>query len=333
MGYAVELLVTRGVAVLMASLVTACGVAAPPGETRSTSASSTPVATSDATPGATVKPTPRTAIIGTFDAGGDGWGMTKARGALWIQVDPPVDAIVRIDIETGAATPVVPGGRKAKSGPEGLWVEGGDWLARVDPTTGKESLRVPMGGHFALADGAVWLANELGLHRIDPETGLVDNPIAWSDAAPCAQPKDLAVAFDSAWLACKEGHVVRIVIATGESTMIPTGSGAHTFAVTEDRVWVTNYQAGSVSRIDPVSNTATTIKGTGSGVGITSGDGYIWAAMPHGISRIDPVTASIVDTISLGLGEYYELVWDDGIIWASTRGKRVLKVDISNPSP
>ena len=259
--------------------------------------------------------------------------MTKAGGALWIQVDPPVDAIVRIDAETGSATPAVPGGHKAKSGPEGLWVLGGGWLVRVDAATGKESLRVPMGGAFALADGAVWLLNDAGLHRIDPETGTVDKPIALSGASACESTKDLAVAFDSAWLACKEGHVVRIDLGTGNAAIIPTAAGAHTFAVTKEGVWVTNYQAGSVSRIDSKTNDVTTIPGTGSGVGITSGDGYIWAAMPHGISKIDPGTAAIVDTISIGLGEYYGLVWDDGVIWASTRGNRVLKVDVSGATP
>ncbi len=330
----VERLATGAFVFLMAGVMTACSGAAPASRSGASSTAA-PVETLDATSNLTPtpKPKPRSAILESFDVGGDGWAMAEAGGALWIQVDPPVDAIVRIDTETGAATPAVPGGHKAKSGPEGLWVIGGDWLARIDPATSKESLRVPMGGRFALGDGSVWLSNDLGIHRIDPATGAVDKPIAQSDTSPCADAKDLAVAFDSAWLACKEGHVVRIDIATGEATTIPTALGANTFAVTEEAVWVTNYQAGSVSRIDPVTNEATTIPGAGSGVGITSGGGYVWAAMPHGISKIDPATASIVDTISFGLGEYYALVWDDGIIWASTRGHRVLKVDVSNPTP
>jgi DNA-binding beta-propeller fold protein YncE len=321
------------VALVLAGVVSACSVAAPAGGTMSPTLSATPLATASEVSSPSVKPTPSSAIIESFDAGGAGWAMTKAGGALWIQVDPPVDAIVRIDAETGAATPAVPGGHVAKSGPEGLWVVGADWLSRVDPATGKQSLRVPMGGEFALGDGAVWLSNKLGLHRIDPETGVVDKPIAPSVESPCQDAKDLVVAFDSAWLACKEGHVVRIDIATGDSTTIPTALGANKLAVTEEGVWVTNYQAGSVSRIDSKTNEVTTIPGTGSGVGITSGDGYIWAAMPHGISKIDPGTASIVDTISFGLGEYYGLVWDDGVIWASTRGNRVLKIDVSGSAP
>ena len=273
------------------------------------------------------------AIIGEFDAGGAGWAMAKAGGALWVQVDLPVDAIVRIDVATGSAIPAVPGGWKAKAGPEGLWVVCCDWLVRVDPATGSEMLRVPMGGAFALGDGAVWLMNDAGLLRIDPSTGAVEEPIGPGLATVCGSSKDLVIAFQSAWLACKEGHVVRIDISSGAATTIPTARGAHTFTVTDDAVWVTNYEAGSVSRIDRDTNEVSTIEGAGSGVGITSGGGYVWAATPTGIAKIDPATTSIVDVLDLGPGLYYELVWDDGIIWASTRGNRIFQVDPSVASP
>ena len=279
------------------------------------------------TPRAT--PTPTAAIIGELDAGGAGWAMTKAGGALWIQVDPPVDAIVRIDTRTGARKPAVPLGWKAKSGEEGLWVVCCDWLAKVDPATGDELLRIPMGGAMALAEGAVWLLNDGGLYRIDPATGTVGKPVRSMDRAACDSPKDLTVASGSAWLACKEGAVVRIEIATGASTSIPTAAGAHTFTLADGAVWVTNYEAGSVSRIDPATNKTTEIEGAGSGVGITSGAGFIWAAAQSGIAKIDAATNTIVDTVALGPGEYYELVWDDGIIWASTRTNRILKIDPS----
>jgi hypothetical protein len=281
-----------------------------------------------ATGSAVVESTPKlepAAIVGEFDAGGDGWAMTKAGGALWIQVDAPVDAIVRIDTATGSTMPAVPLGWKAKSGSEGLWVVCCDWLARVDPATGKETLRIPMGGAFALADGAAWLFNETGLHRIDAKTGTVAKPVGPSSSSVCDAAKDLAIAFGSAWVACKEGKVVRVDVSSGGATTIATGAGSHTFTVADGSVWVTNYKAGSVSRIDPKTNEVTTIDGAGSGVGITSGGGYVWAAASNGIAKIDPATNSIVQEVDLGAGEYYELVWDDGIIWASTRGSHVLK--------
>jgi streptogramin lyase len=285
---------------------------------------STPIASTSKAP---------SAVVGELDAGGAGWAMTKAAGALWIQVDAPVDAIVRIDATTGTAAPAVPGGWRAKAGTEGLWAVCCDWLVRIDPATGTETLRVPMGGALALGGGSVWLYNDDGLHRIDASTGTTAKPIGPGASSVCDSTKDLAIAFESAWVACKEGHVVRIDLATGESTSIPTGAGAHTIAVTQDAVWVTNYEDGTVSRIDPVTDHATSVPGAGSGVGITTGGGFVWASTTSGIAKIDPVTGSILGVVDLGPGEYYELVWDDGIIWVSTRGSRVLKVDTAIALP
>ena len=323
-----------GLSCLVSGLIGACTTAAVGGAPQS----SAPMATTEPAqqPTATPRRTPRATpagILGSIDAGGAGWSLALADGALWIQVDPPVDAIVRIDIATGSKEPVVPLGHKVRFGREGLWVVGGKWLARVDPVTGREIVRVPMGGAFALADGAVWLFNEQGLHRIEAATGTIGQPIGPDLASICGDSKDLLVAFDSAWVACKEGKVVRVDLSTGDVTPISTEAGAHTLAMTDDAVWVTNYQAGSVSRIDPASNDVTTIAGAGSGVGITVGGGYVWAAAPTGIAKIDPISASIIGTVLLGAGEYYDLVWDDGVIWASTRGNRVLKVDAAQARP
>ncbi len=298
--------------------------------------------TPGATPGPTTQPTASPSVrtpmptpaglLGSLDAGGAGWSLAVTGGALWIQVDPPVDAIVRIDIATGTTAPAVPRGHKVKAGSEGLWIVGGGWLARVDPVSAKETLRIPMGGMFALGDGAVWLFNELGLHRIDAASGAIGQPIGPDLATVCGDPKDLIIAFASAWVACKEGKVVRVDMSSGDVAPVTTEAGAHTLATTDDAVWVTNYQAGSVSRIDPATNEVTTIADVGSGVGITVGDGHVWAATATGIAKIDPLTATIVGTVLLGRGDYYDLVWDDGIIWASTRGNRVLKVDPTTAS-
>ena len=322
-----------GIGCLASGLIGACTSAAVGG-----AHSPSPAATTAPTPHPTVRPssTPRptpTGLLGSLDAGGAGWSLAMAGGALWIQVDPPVDAIVRIDIATGSSKTAVPLGHKVKFGGEGLWALGDRWLARIDPTTGADMVRVSMDGAFALGDGAVWLFNELGLHRIDPDTGRVGTPIGPDLLTVCVAPKDLLIRFGSAWVACKEGKVVRVELSSGKVTLLPTEAGAHTLAMTDDAVWVTNYQAGSVSRIKAKSNDVTTIANVGSGVGITVGDGYVWAAAPNGIAKIDPATASIVGTVPLGPGEYYDLVWDDGVIWASTRGNQVLKVDPARAQP
>ena len=80
----------------------------------------TPVATSGMTqqptakPRSTPHPTP-VGLLGSVGAGGAGWSLAVAGGSLWVQVDPPIDAIVRIDIETGSSEPAVPLGHKVES--------------------------------------------------------------------------------------------------------------------------------------------------------------------------------------------------------------------------
>lgn len=305
----------------MTGLVAGCGAEPAPdpaGSTGSTGPVDVPVV-------------PPSSPVTALDAGGAGWAMAATADALWVQVDPPVDAIVRIDRRTGRTRPAVPGGHQVRYGPEGLWVVGEDWLAEVDETTGREVRRIPVAGDIAVGGGAVWVFDETGLRRVDAGTGKVGAPLAAEAAETCRQPAGLVVAFDSAWVACKEGQVVRMPLDAGEVTALPTAPGSHTFTVTDDAVWVTNYQADSVSRIDPESGEVTTVPGAGIGAGITSGGGYVWASAADGIARIDPESATIIDKVGVGDVEgrdLYELVWDDGIVWATTRSRDVLRVDV-----
>ena len=83
-------------------------------------------------------------------------------------------------------------------------------------------------------------------------------------------------------------------------------------------MWITNYQANTVSRIDPATNTVVaTIEGVGSGVGITAGDGEIFASTRAGhISRIDPATNEARPVADLD-GWLYGLAYGDGELWAT----------------
>jgi hypothetical protein len=257
--------------------------------------------------------------------------MAATEDHLWVQVDPPVDSVVRVDKRTGEAVPMVPEGHRPEVGPDGLWVLGADWLVKVDPATGKQSRRVAAGGNFTLAEGKGWLYSQDGtVSSLEVGTGKVRS-VAIVDPALCQQ-KDIAMAFGVVWLACKEGHVVRVPLDGGKPTVIPTGPGSHTFALTDDAVWVTNYQDGdgSISRIDPRTNETMKLQGVGSGVGITAGGGYVWSGDYLGIAKIDPRTATVVGHLPVDPDSYYELVWDDGVIWASTRGSELLEIDATS---
>ena len=265
-------------------------------------------------------------ILAEYDVSGAGWAMASTPNHLWVQVDPPVDAVVRVDKATGKVVPMVAGGWSAASGPEGLWVVCCDWLTKIDPSSGKELLRIPRGGAMDVGEGSVWVRTETGvLFEVNPDSG-ERRKIVQTDPTACLEPKRLKVAFGYAWQACKEGAVVRMPLDGSAPLVIPTPAGSHTFAVTGDAMWVTDYMAGSVTRIDPETGGTTDIRGTGEGVGITAGGGFVWASDSDGISRIDPATNTIVGHLDLGFGEYYELVWDEGAIWVTTRTQRLLKV-------
>ena len=83
-------------------------------------------------------------------------------------------------------------------------------------------------------------------------------------------------------------------------------------------MWITNYQANTVSRIDPATNTVVaTIEGVGSGVGITAGDGDIFASTrAGGILRIDPATNEARTVAHLD-GWPYGLAYGEGELWAT----------------
>lgn len=265
-----------------------------------------------------------------LDVGGPGWAMALAHRSLWIQVDPPIDAISRLDLETGRAKPMVPGGHFARFGAEGLWVVGEDWLALIDPRTGKKLRQVALDGNIALGAGAVWVYNSEGLHRVDPADESVAAPIATDAPGLCQDPAGLLVAFDSAWVACKEGKVVRMDLkGAAESVAIETDLGSHTLAAGDDAVWVANYEAGTVSRIHSTTQEVTTVPEAGVGVGIAVGGGSVWTSSFSGIVEIDPRSAAVVRKLDLGSAygdNLYELIWDRGALWASTRSSEVLKI-------
>ncbi len=106
---------------------------------------------------------------------------------------------------------------------------------------------------------------------------------------------------------------------------IATGAGAHDLAIDEHGVWVTNYRANTVSRIDPATNkVVATIEGVGSGVGITAGGGAIWVSTRYqGISRIDPASNEAV--LVANFDEWnYGVAYNDGELWVSSVDKELV---------
>ena len=280
---------------------------------------------------AAATPTLPPGVVAAIDVGGNAFGTAADRDALWVQVDPPVDAMVRIDARTDKVTASIPHGRNAAFGAGSLWVAAGDrGVLRVDPENGKVLARIPDVGaasYLAYGEGAVWAPTTEGaVARIDPET----NKVVATIPVDCAQ-KALAVGEGSVWLACRDDKAVtRVDVRSNKQVAyIPTGdAGAHDIAVTSGAVWVSD-TPNAVSRIDPKTNkVVAVVPDVGGGIGITSAGGELWASDPSGIAQIDTRMNKVVRRIELGAGFYYGLERVGKIFWVSdANSTRVYRVE------
>ena len=93
-------------------------------------------------------------------------------------------------------------------------------------------------------------------------------------------------------------------------------------------VWVADFEAHAVSRINPHSRAVETIPLAGAPNGIVFGNRFVWVAGVNGtVWRIDPQTDSVVQPIPVGTGPA-GLAFGDGSVWvANTFDGTVTRID------
>jgi streptogramin lyase len=176
---------------------------------------------------------------------------------------------------------------------------------------------------IAVGAGSVWVLNQQGiLARIDPTTNSIVNYITVSHGSYCA-----AFGFGAVWVTNSEnvdhqGSVQRIdpvsnrVVAT-----IPVGPKPHFLAAGEGGVWTLNQGDGTVTQVDPDTNTAVRsidVHAVGTGGDIATGANRVWVRVTTVLlSEIDPVTGEVLATYGPNAGSGAVRVTGDGVVWLS----------------
>ena len=213
-------------------------------------------------------------------------GLAIGFGSLWVPLCAAPNALVRVDLRTGALRALPGIGPAEREGgittsPDSVWliIDKRASLARIDPDTGKirQTIRVPPGSYNPrYSDGQIWVTRAAGA-----EVTVVD---------------------------ANTGAVTASVSTPARPRFLTSGDGA---------VWTLNQGDGSLTRIDTrtrhvVANIA--LHTPGDGGDITFGYGMVWTSMAKvPLSLIDATNAVLLcqwfgpGGDALGVGE--DAIW------------------------
>jgi DNA-binding beta-propeller fold protein YncE/tRNA A-37 threonylcarbamoyl transferase component Bud32 len=226
---------------------------------------------------------------------------------------------------------------RVAAGAKAVWVtsEKDGTLTRLDPDTGEVLAVRRLGrGISGIAIGGKWTwatnSRRGELLRLDPRSGRVLKPID----VP-GRPGPIALGAGRVWLADQSGRGITAVNAEGGEVYrrgLPPQAPALRLAYGAHGLWVTNAEAGSVRRLDPVSLVAGEPIRVGRGpAGVTVADGFVWVANSRSgtVSKVDP---ALRDVVSLEVGGHPGGI-DAGTsaVWvANTEDDTVSKIDLES---
>ncbi|HEX9375686.1 MAG TPA: hypothetical protein VGB19_05545 [Actinomycetota bacterium] len=174
--------------------------------------------------------------------------------------------------------------------------------------------------------GALWALGSEGLSRIDPTT----REISWTKKISTGGPYEaLTAGQGGVWLLAGE-QVARVEPTTGSVVArIRVGDSVGLLAAGSGGVWVGDFVRGTVSMVDPDTNTLgepITIpchtQAVCFPVSLASGEGSLWvSSLEDTVYRIDPATGDIAATIP-GVGGHpgAALAIGFGSVWAAGAG-------------
>jgi YVTN family beta-propeller protein len=245
---------------------------------------------------------PRTLeVVQTVGIGAQATDIATGAGGVWVATGSD-NTLVQMHPETGAVLATLPlpptkgfptTAPAVAVGAGAVWAASGERLLKIDPDTSTIVAGLHDPDYHGLLDvafgaGAVWIGDLLQVVvRISPRTATPTG-----EPVRTLYPSTLAVGYGSVWeagvtdLLGRHPAVVRIDPQTLQVTQtIPLGKsrqpeGTLGLATGEGAVWLTDYDRGTLLRIDPTKGAiVSTIRIGGHPSGVAVGAGRIWVSV------------------------------------------------------
>jgi len=207
----------------------------------------------------------------------------------------------------GTVQITVPGGPLGLAqGFGSIWVSShrDTYLYRINPATNRIQNRIDMGqnacGQITVSTDRLWIGHcdtSTSIIVIHPSTNTIVGSID-------AEALTSGVGFGSIWLASNGGAPTELLRVDPHSlaisARIPVGNGGAYITTAFGAVWVSNIDDGTVSRIDPSTNTvAKTFRlGTPGDAMLVPAAGSLWSLSDgeERLLRINPTTLTVTPT-------------------------------------
>ena len=196
-----------------------------------------------------------TAVFKVGPAGPEG-GVATGAGSVWLVLDKK-GALARIDPKTGKVQHVI---RLPSGSYNPLFSEGRVWVTRaegseinsVDPATDKIVSSIPTGPKPRFlrgGDGKVWTLNQGdgSLTLVDADNKRSPKTTALGTPGPGG---DIALGGGMVWTTMPKVPLSAVDGATGVVKCQWSGPGGDSLAIGQGSIWLTDYSAGTISRID-----------------------------------------------------------------------------------
>jgi YVTN family beta-propeller protein len=244
-------------------------------------------------------------VTKTIGIGAQAGELVESNGLVWV-VTGLDNSLVPIDARSGGVHPAIPLSRDrtasayaVATGAGSLWASSGDRLLEIDPVTGTIVTSRHVGaGHegagccFSIhdldyGDGAVWVVDaSQTLGRVSPRSGRVTGSTQLG-----VIPVAVKFGYGAVWIGLPDPNrpmlaLWRVDPKTVRVTQTIGLGPAHEYLATLDvalgagSVWVTNYEEGTLVRVDPNSlDVIAKIKIGSHPYGITVGAGRVWVTV------------------------------------------------------